>query len=183
MHDPRDPQTSLTTERLHVDRFTGHDADDLVSLLNEPGWLRFIGDRNVHNNDDAIAYLDNARATANASLGLFALRLRSDHRLLGMCTLIQRDYLQYPDIGFALFDKETGKGFAFEGTQRLMRYAFEDLALPKLSAITLPDNKPSIALLTRLGFSWLEDRTVAAADGSEETLNHYMIAAGAGPAD
>ena len=47
----------LETDRLVLRRFTLDDAEFIFRLVNDPSWLRFIGDKNVHNLDDARRYL------------------------------------------------------------------------------------------------------------------------------
>jgi len=44
---------SFETERLMIRKFQSGDAAFVYSLLNSPGWLQFIGDRNVRTLDDA----------------------------------------------------------------------------------------------------------------------------------
>ena len=47
----------LETPRLLLRRFTLDDAAFILRLVNDPSWLRFIGDKNVHNLDGARRYL------------------------------------------------------------------------------------------------------------------------------
>ncbi len=47
----------LETDRLVLRRFTLDDAEFIFRLVNDPSWLRFIGDKNVRNLDDARRYL------------------------------------------------------------------------------------------------------------------------------
>lgn len=179
MKNPWGTPQPLISDRLRLDRFSGADAPELLRLLNEPGWLRYIGDRGVRSAEDAQTYLETARAASEPGMGLFAIRSKDGGQLLGMCSLIQRAYLRQPDLGFALFEAHGGRGFAREASARLMRYVFEGLTLPELSAITLPENASSIALLERLGFLPIETLAVEAEDGSQEELLHYRITAAA----
>ena len=43
----------LETERLRLREFTLNDAAFIIELLNSPGWLQFIGDRNVKTEEQA----------------------------------------------------------------------------------------------------------------------------------
>ncbi|HEY2291908.1 MAG TPA: GNAT family N-acetyltransferase, partial [Thermoanaerobaculia bacterium] len=47
----------LETDRLVLRRMSVDDADFMLGLLNEPSWLRFIGDRGVRTREDARAYI------------------------------------------------------------------------------------------------------------------------------
>ncbi|HEX4858454.1 MAG TPA: GNAT family N-acetyltransferase, partial [Usitatibacteraceae bacterium] len=60
----------LATERLRLRPMTADDAPFILELLNEPAWLRFIGDRNVHTLDDARAYILTGPMETYTRLGL-----------------------------------------------------------------------------------------------------------------
>jgi [ribosomal protein S5]-alanine N-acetyltransferase len=49
----------LFTERLRLDPFTFADAAFFKELVNTPGWLQYIGDRNIHSITDAEQYIGN----------------------------------------------------------------------------------------------------------------------------
>ncbi|HEY1773756.1 MAG TPA: hypothetical protein VGH91_11265 [Gammaproteobacteria bacterium] len=51
------------TERLVLRRFEATDAPFILELVNDPGWLRFIGDRKVHDLDAARRYIENGPQT------------------------------------------------------------------------------------------------------------------------
>ena len=54
----------LETPRLLLRRFILGDAEFIFRLVNDPSWLRFIGDKNVRNLDDARRYLRDLRRDA-----------------------------------------------------------------------------------------------------------------------
>ncbi len=49
--------TIFKTERLLLSRLSYDDCDFIVELLNESGFQRFIGDKEVRSADDARGYL------------------------------------------------------------------------------------------------------------------------------
>ena len=49
----------LETERLGLREFNLKDTQFIIELLNSPGWLQFIGDRNVKTAGEAASYLKN----------------------------------------------------------------------------------------------------------------------------
>ena len=53
------PIFELDTQRLIICLLSDVDADFILELLNEPAFKRYIGDRNVKNQDDARSYLVN----------------------------------------------------------------------------------------------------------------------------
>ena len=66
---PEQPTPMLVTPRLIIRPFIEDDAVFVVALLNDPDWLRFIGDRKVRTLDDARVYLRNGPIAAVARNG------------------------------------------------------------------------------------------------------------------
>ena len=146
--------TVLETERLSLRRLTIDDAEFILALLNEPSFLRYIGDKKVRNLDDARQYILNGPVGSyeRHGFGLNCVELRESHTPIGMCGLLKRDELSDPDIGFALLPDFWSKGFAFEAAQAVLKDARERLKIQRILAITSLDNDASITLLERLGF-------------------------------
>jgi ribosomal-protein-alanine N-acetyltransferase len=143
-----------TTGRLFLRRFTLDDARFIVELLNEPGWLRFIGDKHVRTVEEARRYLTAGplRMYDEHSFGLFCVMLAASATPIGMCGLIKRPELDDVDLGFALLERFGGNGYAFEAASAVLRYAEQALRIRRVVAITALDNTRSIELLRRLGF-------------------------------
>jgi RimJ/RimL family protein N-acetyltransferase len=163
-------QKNLETKRLILRGFTLNDATFIISLLNTPGWLQFIGDRNVKTQEQARAYLLNGplKSYHENGFGLCMVELKSDGTPIGMCGLLKRDYLESPDIGFALMPEYSRMGYAFEAANAIVSYAKEILKLNGLMAITMQSNKSSIGLLEKVGFSFT--RMIALPSGGEELM-------------
>lgn len=141
------------TERLRLRRLHAADAAFLLELLNQPGWLQFIGDRHVRSPEQAGDYLAQ-RIDAQFErfgYGMWGIELRVDARLIGLVGLVKRDTLPEPDLGFALLDAYAGQGLAFEAAGAVLPLA-QSRGLRRLLAIVDPDNGRSIGLLRRLGF-------------------------------
>ena len=140
----------LETKRLLLRPITVDDAPFILTLLNEPSFLRYIGDKQVRNLDDARQYILNGPVASyeRHGFGLLLVELRDSHTPIGMCGLLKRDELPDPDIGFALLPDFWSKGFAFEAAAAVL----EDARLPRVVAITSLDNESSMNLLKRLGF-------------------------------
>lgn len=148
----------LETERLRLREFTLADTQFIIELLNTPGWLQFIGDRNVKTEEQAVAYLQNGpiRSYKENGFGLAMVEKKDDGAPMGMCGILKRDNLDNPDIGFAFLPCFNGQGYAFEVASALLAYAKAQLSMSTVSAITLPNNARSIRLLERLGFKFIQ---------------------------
>lgn len=55
------------------------------------------------------------------------------------------------EIGYVLNPRHTGHGFATEAARALLRLAFDELGLHRVTARVVADNAPSLALAERLG--------------------------------
>lgn len=147
---------TLETERLDLRPFTTDDAPFVLTLLNEPSFLRFIGDKKVRNLEDARQYLLNGPiASYNVhGFGILLVELKDTNIPIGMCGLIKREELPEPDIGFAFIPDYWRQGFAFEAATAVMNDARARLKLTHILAIVNPDNESSIKLLERLGLKF-----------------------------
>jgi RimJ/RimL family protein N-acetyltransferase len=161
----------LETDRLVLRRMSVDDADFMLGLLNEPSWLRFIGDRGVRTREDARAYILKGPIDMYDRLGfgLYITDLKGEGVPIGICGLVKRDFLADVDIGFALLPGFWGQGYAYEAASAVMEHAKEALGLKRIVAITNPENHSSIRLLEKLGLKF--DRMIrATADGPEIRL-------------
>jgi RimJ/RimL family protein N-acetyltransferase len=159
----------IITPRLRLRQLTLEDAAFILELLNEPEFIRNIGDRGIRTLEAARGYIKSGPVTGyhNSGLGLYLIELREDGTAIGVCGLLKRDYLQDVDVGFALREAFFGRGYAFEAAQAMMRRGREVLGFDRIVAITSPDNHSSIRLLRRLGLQF--ERTLRAPHVDRET--------------
>ncbi|HXX29220.1 MAG TPA: GNAT family N-acetyltransferase [Myxococcaceae bacterium] len=161
----------LQTERLTLRHLSLDDAAFILALLNEPSWLRFIGDKDVHSLDDARAYITKGPLDMYQRLGfgLYLAERREDGRPIGLCGLIKRETLKDVDIGFAFPPEFWGKGYAYEAAAAVVEHGRSTFGLKRLVAITSLDNRSSIRLLEKLGFGF-EGMIKLSEDGEELRL-------------
>ena len=160
---------TLETERLTLREVSTDDADFILRLLNEPSFLRFIGDKGVRNLQDARQYILNGPiASYNQNgFGLYLVVLKSMNTSIGMCGLIKRETLADVDIGFAFLPEFWNKGYALESATVVFSYGKDVLKLPRIVAITNKDNVTSGKLLERLGLHF--DRLIDLNGDGDET--------------
>lgn len=149
-------ETVLETERLILRHLDIGDAAFIVSLLNEPAFLQYIGDRQVRSIDDAVGYILKGPAASyrRHGFGLDLVQLKSDGSKIGICGLIQRDYLPHPDIGYAFQEKYWFKGYGVEAASGVLQHARLVLGLPRILAITAEENVASIRVLEKIGLGF-----------------------------
>lgn len=143
----------IQTARLTLRDFTLSDAPFILKLVNTPEWLAFIGDKHVHNVQDAEIYLTNGpiKSYTQHGYGLWAVELSDTKELIGMCGFVKRDKFDHPDIGFALMPDQAGKGYGYEMAAATLAYGRDKLKFPAILGITSPQNVRSIAVLTKIG--------------------------------
>jgi RimJ/RimL family protein N-acetyltransferase len=158
----------LETDRLNLRWISTDDAEFILELLNEPSFLRFIGDKGVRTLDDARDYILNGPVDMYYRLGfgLYLTELKDGGVPIGVCGLIKRDSLEDVDIGFAFLPKFWAKGYAYEAATAVMTYGKTVLRLNRIVAITSPDNHASGRLLEKLGLRF--ERMIRLSKDSQE---------------
>lgn len=155
----------LTTERLLLRDLHPGDAPFIIELLNDAAFLRFIGDRGVRNEAQALEYIAKVRAgQVKNGFGLYAVTLRGD--AIGLCGLVRRETLPHVDVGFAFLSAFRRHGYGREATRAVLEEA-KGLGLSPLLAICSPENAGSRALLEQLGFVF--ERMMVMPDQTAET--------------
>ncbi|MBT8099903.1 MAG: GNAT family N-acetyltransferase, partial [Gammaproteobacteria bacterium] len=162
----------LQTERLRLRRLTLADAGLMLSIWNDPDFVRHVGDRGIRSVDEARqALLDGAfRLYAEFGYGPYRVALREADTPIGTCGLFRREGLTEPDIGFALLPEYCGRGYAYEAATAVLQHARESLKLRRLTAVVSPNNDASIRLIEKLGLSF-EKR--ARIDGDDTDVQVY----------
>jgi ribosomal-protein-alanine N-acetyltransferase len=161
----------LETARLELRRLAEDDAAFVLVLLNEPSFIRNIGDRGVRTLDDARAYIADGPVASYArhGFGLYLVELKAPRTPIGICGILKRDALPEPDIGFAFIPAYWSQGYGLESASAVRDYARETVGLSRLLAIVNPANDSSIRLLEKLGFRF-SSLTKLAADAPDVKL-------------
>ena len=158
----------LETERLTLRRLSTDDAEFVLGLLNEPSFLRYIGDRGVRNLEQATQYILNRLVTSyeRNGFGLYLVELKESGIPIGISGLVKRDTLPDADIGFAFLPAYWSKGYAVESAVAVMKYAREVLGLTRIVAITSLDNEASAKLLGKIGLRF--ERLIKLSEDAEQ---------------
>jgi RimJ/RimL family protein N-acetyltransferase len=142
-----------TTARLALRRLTAADAGFILELLNDPDYIRNIGDKGVRTLEDAARHIADGPAAmyTRHGFGLYAVVPRDGGAPLGVCGLLKRDDFDYIEIGYAFLPRHRGQGYALESARAALRHGREVLGLPRVVAVTAPENQASMRLLRKLG--------------------------------
>ena len=158
----------LQTERLNLRRMSLDDAEFIVELLNDPAFLRFIGDKGVRTTEDARQYILTGPVDSyeRHGFGLWLVELKDSETPIGICGLLKRETLSDVDIGFAFLPQYRSKGYAFESAAAVMRYGRNVLGLRRVVAITNEENIDSLRVLEKIGMSF--DRMIRLSEEGPE---------------
>lgn len=158
----------LTSSRLTLTALAPADAEFIFELVNTPGWIKFIGDRNVKTIHDAESMV--RKIMDNPNVNYWVVRTREQQTSIGIISLVKRDYLESFDVGFAFLPQHMGQGYAYEAAMAFMYALIETDAYPTILATTLAHNSSSIALLSKIGLRFDRELTI-----ESETLQVYAI--------
>jgi len=162
----------IETPRLGLRELVPGDAPFIFRLLNEDGFLQFIGDMGVRSLADARQYIAKGPIDSyrRFGFGLYLASLREGGTPIGICGLVKRDTLADVDVGFAFLAQHWSKGYASESAAAVLDYGRTVLGLGRIVAITAMENRGSMAVLQRIGLRF-EGRIRLVEDGPE--LNLY----------
>jgi RimJ/RimL family protein N-acetyltransferase len=146
----------LQTERLQLRALTFDDAGFILRLVNEPSYLKYIGDKDVRTLDDARAYIEHGPMASREAHG-FALdrvELRASGHPIGICGLLKREALDDVDVGYAFLPEFWSCGYASEAVRAVLANAKSRFGLTRVAAVVSSDNAGSVRLLEKLGFQY-----------------------------
>ena len=146
----------LETARLLLRRLVPEDAGFILELLNEPSFVRHIGDKGVRTREDAVRYIAEVPMASYArhGFGLYLVAIKETGEPAGLCGLVKREALRDVDVGFAFLPRFWSRGYALESTAAVLGEARETWGLARVVAVVAPDNVASKRLLARLGFGF-----------------------------
>lgn len=158
----------LKTDRLILREVMLEDAEFILRLLNEPSYLRFIGDKGVRTVAEARDFIEAAflKSYERFGFGLYLTETKDDRAPIGICGLVKRDTLEDVDIGFAFVPEFWANGYAYESAKAVLSYARDHVGLKRIAGVTQPDNPGSIRTLEKLGLRY--QRMIRLSDDAEE---------------
>jgi RimJ/RimL family protein N-acetyltransferase len=89
--------------------------------------------------------------------GIWAVAEKDSGLLIGRIGLQHLEWFDEVELVWMLTPAAWGKGYATEGAAAAVRFGFERLKLPLLSAVIHPENERSIKVADRLGMRKVEE--------------------------
>jgi RimJ/RimL family protein N-acetyltransferase len=145
------PEPVIETPRLTLRRWTYADRDAFRAMVSNPDTMRHLHDSVPLTPAQADDALFDTIERYNDGFGDWAIVRREDGLILGESGLTRLPELDAIEIGYMLEPMHWGQGYATEAATAVMRYAFDQLKLDRLVALTRPENERSIRVLEKLG--------------------------------
>ena len=151
---PRMDFVTLETARLTLRHFTDADLVPFMAYRNDPDVARYQSWEGI-SEPEARAFIAEQKMVQPGVPGQWfqiAIALKETGTLVGDCALkIDEHDERQAEIGYTLARAYQGKGIAAEAVSCVLDYAFRELGLHRVIAITDCENTASVALLGRLG--------------------------------
>jgi len=148
-----DESFCIETERLLLSRLTLDDAGLMLSIWNDPAFIRYVGDRGIRTIEAARAALQEGalKLYTDYGFGPYRMALKADGVDVGICGLFRREGLDDTDIGFSTLPEHCGNGYGYEAACAVIEHARVDAQLSRLTALVSPENAASVRLIEKLG--------------------------------
>ncbi|MEV4758123.1 GNAT family N-acetyltransferase [Micromonospora sp. NPDC049559] len=150
----------LETDRLVLRPFTEADADHLVALDGDPEVMRYLnGGRPTSRRDVEERVLPRLMRDhpCSGTRGYWAAEDKATGAFLGWFELRPLDERDgsVVELGYRLNRAAWGRGYATEGARALIRKAFTDLGVERVTANTMFVNTRSRRVMEKAGLSFL----------------------------
>jgi RimJ/RimL family protein N-acetyltransferase len=144
----------LETPRLHLRAWIDDDLPAFAAMNADPEVMRYFPEAMTRVKSDALAkrIRDNM---AKHGWGLWAVEVKTGSKFAGFVGLaiptFKAEFMPAVEIGWRLSRDCWGRGFATEGAQAALAFAFGRLNLGELVSFTAVGNQRSRGVMERLG--------------------------------
>ena len=150
------PDIITHTNRITLRLPENKDAPEMIKLFNQQDFIDNIRDKDIK----TIAAAEHEvqvmhKHQREHGFSLYMMDTDSE-TAIGVCGLVKRPELDIPDIGFAIRTEFQNQGFVTEAGKAVLKHSFEQLNLKTIAAIAKPDNLPSIAVINKMGFDFID---------------------------
>lgn len=149
--------TTLETPRLRLRALVAADLPDLIRLDSDPEVMRYVGSpagvRTLAEIEErARTRIRETVQGVDEPLGFWRVEGRPDGVFYGLAALIRMPTDEDVEVAYRLARAAWGRGIATEAAGAVVAHGLRTLGLPRLVAVTYPDNHASQRVLDKLGF-------------------------------
>jgi len=147
----------LETPRLKLREITPADAPELYALNLDPEVIQYTGDPPFESVEATETFFRNYPDYRRNGYGRWLMVRKEDGAVLGWCGLKYLPETQETDIGYRLFKKYWGAGYATEAAKACLQYGFETLKLDTIIARAMQKNVASVNIMKKLGMTFWKE--------------------------
>ena len=178
----------LDTDRLILRPLEASDVDIATTCWTDPEVTKYVAERSFSAEDVASEMPTVIRRCAGGAIGIWCVMRKDTGEKLGSAfllplpvdlddtdwSLVQGEDLPDAEVEIGYVFKRTawGLGYATEACSRLLQFAFETTPIPKIVAITDPENYVSGRVLVKSGM-----RSAGTIHAYTEDLPGYRLSA------
>jgi len=146
----------IRTERLILRPWRDDDIEPMAAINADPLVVRHLPGPMTRAETEAMIARKRAHL-AKHSFASFAVEAPGVAPFIGYVGLqrpnLDAHFMPAVEIGWRLASAYWGKGYATEAARASLRFGFEDLNLDQIVSFTVPANKPSWAVMERIGMT------------------------------
>ena len=142
---------TLETERLYLRLWQADDFEQYARICADPQVMQYLGGKTYSRLE---AWRHFAYLVGHWHLrgyGHWAVEEKASGNLIGRLGLQNPEGWPGFEIGWTLAQESWGKGYATEGAQRVLMYAFREMNQDHVISLIHPDNKASIRVAEKVG--------------------------------
>ncbi len=168
------PFPVLTTERLVLREMSLDDTDTYFIIRADEEMNKYIANPRPKTREEAQAILERMASYARDNKSIaWTIADKATNRMVGsLCLWSMDDNEDSWEFGYAILTEYQNKGLMTEALQAAIKYGFEVMNLPMISAFTHKDNASSIHLLEKNNFT--RNHAAEAAHAQIEELKEEM---------
>jgi len=145
----------VETNRLLLRMFEAGDLDSAFRLFNDEEVQKYLSSENRRTCEQMKFTLRNlVKRWQERGFGLWCVSEKGSDKMFGYCGFQYLDKTPDVEVLFAFFKDYWGKGFATEAAKASLKFAFEELQLEKVFAVTHPKNTASRSVLEKIGMTF-----------------------------
>jgi RimJ/RimL family protein N-acetyltransferase len=144
------------SERLGFRNWTNDDLEEFAKLNSDKAVMEHFPE--ILSKKEVGKFIDRLKKHyAHNGFTYYATEILETKELIGMIGLAFQEYktnfTPAIDIGWRLKRKAWGKGYATEGANRCLKYAFDELGINKIIAVCTIKNKKSENVMKKIGMT------------------------------
>jgi RimJ/RimL family protein N-acetyltransferase len=172
------------SERLSFALMGSADAQLLYELDQDVEVMRYINGGHLTTMEevyDIFLPRMSKYTNENKGWGLWKVLLRENESFIGWVLVRPMDFFNDNtewdnlELGWRFKQSAWGKGYATEAATQIKQALINTQSIKKLSAIAMPDNKASIAIMKKLGMHYVKTAIHHDPLGDEEVVYYEML--------